>query len=85
MVFGVLNTFTDGFIVLYVAIFLVCIVFNNKVMPGGGVFLSSGFSLLQLVVLIWVAAEGDDSSMLIMFFVFIISLYKANYDRRNSG
>jgi hypothetical protein len=83
MVFGVLNGFTDGFIVLYVAIFLICVVFNRKVLPNGAAFLSSGFSLFQLVVLIWVAAEGDDSSMLVMFFVFIISLYKANYDRNN--
>jgi thiol:disulfide interchange protein len=81
MVFGVLNNFTDGFIVLYVAIFLVCVVFNRTVMKKGYWLLSGGFSLLQLVVLIWIAAEGDDSSMLIMFFVLMISLIKANNDR----
>jgi hypothetical protein len=82
MVFGALSGYTDGWAIPYALIFIVCIVFNQKIFKSSAWIVSGLFVAFQLMITAWVGDTGDYTSAFIMLFILILSIFKFIQDRK---
>ncbi len=82
MVFDVLTDMGTGTLILYVAVLAFCLFLNNKIMKDSAYLVSGAFSIMQLLITVWIAAAGDDTSMLLMAFIFVVAIMKTNVDMK---
>ncbi len=79
------KNWTDGIVLVYLALFVICCLMNKKVAPKENSWIPPLlFTVGQFVFMIGVTTI-DEGSALIMLIIFILALFKTWYDWKHQN